>query len=226
MRSLPAALTTELAKQAHFLANLFKMDFTPTPYYWTDIDQSIYFDSKVWEPAGIKFSDISYGIDQNIATTDVTFPNVDKFFSDLSLTTELRGKAFTIYRALLNNSLNVIGCTTESGANPLPIIIDGYINSVPKMDRMTANFNVVSFSIALNINTPRRVYEPKCGWLRIGGFKGTFCAYAGAETWCDGSKLRCVELANQVNFGGWEFISDLQNQPVRWGQRVKTWGKK
>lgn len=33
-------------------------------------------------------------------------------------------------------------------------------------------------------------------------FKGAECGYAGAETECDGSLARCVELANSERFGG------------------------
>jgi hypothetical protein len=52
------------------------------------------------------------------------------------------------------------------------------------------------------------------------------CRYAGAETWCDHTKGRCIALSNFDNFGGDEFITDMQGKQIYWGEReVKAWAK-
>lgn len=229
MRSLPTAVfnpgagTGLLVNEAHFQRHLIKL-VASTTHYWTDCDQNIYFDSKWWYASGIKFSDLSYAVDQAVTTGNLTIPNADKVFSDLSLSEDLRNKALTIWRVWLNNALEVQGASVEADLSEL-VIFDGVTDNLGA-DRATGRVNTASFGIAGGIMTPRRVFEPNCPWTRIGGFKGTYCQYAGAETWCDGSKARCAALSNVVHFGGWEKISELQTQEVYWCQRVKTWGKK
>ncbi len=233
MRTLPLAIfnpgagTGEILKEATFQAHLFKLVATTT-HYWCDIDQDVYFDSKYWYASGIQFSDFSSAIDQATATGSLTIPNADKVFSDLSLAEDLRNKAFTIYRVWLTNALGVIGNATEAElVTNNQVVFDGVIESIGS-DRATAKIDIASFGIAGEITTPRRIFEGTCAWVNIGGFKGTWCAYPSGSpgTWCDGSKARCVALGNQLNFGGWEKIAELQNQEVYWGRRVKTWGKK
>ncbi len=222
MRTLPAALLAEIAKDAFFPAHLIKLVATATQR-WTDCDQDIYFDGHWWTASGIVFSEITYATDQSVATVTLTIPNVDRVFSDLQLSDELRGRALTIYETKLDNNLSVIGCTHESD---LPIIIDGYVESLPRSDQEKAQLTVQSQGMTGNIMLPRRVYETKCPWISIGGFKGTYCGYAGAEAWCDGSWARCVALSNYLHFGGWEYISALQDSAPYWGQRVKNWQNK
>jgi len=229
MRTLPLAIfnpgagTGVLLAEAHFQRHLFKLVATAT-HYWTDCDQDIYFDSKYWYASGIQYSDLSYAIDQSLTTGNLTIPNADKVFSNLSLAEDLRNKAFTIWRVWLDNSLNVIGATIEADLSN-QIVFDGVTDNLGS-DRATGKINIASLGIAGGVMTPRRVFEPNCPWTRIGGFKGTWCAYAGAETWCDGSKARCLVLSNQIHFGGWEYISYLQTQDIYWCRRSKTWGKK
>lgn len=43
------------------------------------------------------------------------------------------------------------------------------------------------------------------------------CRYSGAETWCDGSPDRCLALANRVNFGGFPYLTALQDAKFYWG---------
>lgn len=229
MRSLPAEIfypiggTGEILKEATFQRHLFKLVVGMVTYYWTDCDQPIWFDGKYWTPYGIEFSDLSYSLDQSVASCQLTIPNVNNAFSDLSLSVDLRNKAFTIYRVWLTNYLGVIGCTDE---RDLPVVFDGVIDSLPNSDREIARVNLVSFGVAGGVTTPRRTIDAACSWIRIGGFKGPYCTYAGAGAWCDGSKARCVELKNELFFGGWEEIATLQNQNIYWCRKQKFWGKK
>ena len=223
MRTLPALITTELAKDAIFLKHLFKF-VASTTYYWTDCDQDVRFDSKWWTAKGLTFTDLQYSIDGQTSTTTVTIPNVDKALSTLALGEELRNKSFMIYRVLLDNSIVPIGVATEAD---LSIVIDGLVDSIPSADQKAVQLSLISYNVTGDIQIPRRQIEDKCPWIAIGGFKGaTYCKYAGVETWCDGSKARCDALANSVNFGGFEHISSLQNDTIYWGQRIKTWGVK
>ena len=115
----------------------------------------------------------------------------------------------------------MIGSTTEAelvtnGA----VIFDGKIDNI-EFDRKEANISLISHLCDWEVICPRRVHSPTCPWV----FKGTECGYSGAETWCDFTKSRCVELSNQANFGGFEYIGSLMNQVPYWGEREKFWLK-
>lgn len=56
----------------------------------------------------------------------------------------------------------------------------------------------------------KRLYSKNCGFQ----FKGARCGYSGPETFCDKSLVRCSELGNQANFGGFPAVPDLQFKGV------------
>jgi hypothetical protein len=80
------------------------------------------------------------------------------------------------------------------------------------IDNLTAQVNIGSEFMLWSKKT-LRLPTPNCPW----SFKGSECAYAGAETWCDKSPDRCSELDNYSNFGGRKFIADLEGQKIFWG---------
>ena len=44
------------------------------------------------------------------------------------------------------------------------------------------------------------------------------CRYTGAETWCDNSPDRCEALNNRVNYGGFPYMTQLQDAKIWWGR--------
>lgn len=58
------------------------------------------------------------------------------------------------------------------------------------------------------------VQSALCRW-KI--FKGTECAYAGDQSWCDRTYSRCSALANTANFGGERFLPSIINKDIWWG---------
>ena len=47
--------------------------------------------------------------------------------------------------------------------------------------------------------SPNMTYGTSCQWRK---FKDQMCAYTGAESFCDKTLSRCLELGNEKNFGG------------------------
>ena len=60
-----------------------------------------------------------------------------------------------------------------------------------------------------------RPQSSSCPWT----FKGVECAYAGAETWCDQSYARCVDLLNAAQFGGERFLPAITEREIWWGRQ-------
>ena len=85
------------------------------------------------------------------------------------------------------------------------------------IDSWTADQDNVQFLLmprvsALGVKLPSRIYSRNyCQWTH---FKGTECAYAGAETECNRTKQRCKELDNYKRFGGFPSIPTKQLQVV------------
>jgi hypothetical protein len=220
MRSLPAAITTEIAKDAQFQALMFKLSLGST-YRWTDLDTAIRFANEWWQPKGIKVASFDRRIDSDVITTKLTIPNVTQWFSDICLAEDIRRKPIMIYQVWLDFNLSVLGCTLET---QLPILFDGLIDSIPPggANPLEVEVNIIDYEITGSVSTPRREHASSCPWA----FAGPYCTYAGAETICDHSWARCIELANTDHFGGDEFISILADQQDYWGQRPKNWAKR
>lgn len=221
MRVLPASVLTEIAKEEMMICHLFKLVATAT-YRWTDCDQDVYFASNYWYTKGIIFDDFEYTLSAEVPSLTFSYPNADKAFSTIALAEDLRGKAFTIYRVLLNSSLGVIGCAAES---ELDIVFQGFVDQIPGMNRLDAKITVVGHRITEGGLGPRRTHSGMC-WKK---FLSTECGYVDGtihpadDSWCDKSKTRCATLLNAVNFGGWEYIAKLADEELYWGARVKNW---
>lgn len=84
-----------------------------------------------------------------------------------------------------------------------------------RINHQRAVFEVYNPLIFWKRKTPRRIHQPSCPWP----FKGSLCAYAGAETWCDQSFARCTALGNTINFGGFRYLPDLQDKQLWWGRK-------
>lgn len=81
-----------------------------------------------------------------------------------------------------------------------------FIDSYTATDKV-AEFNLLPKIDALQVTLPKRIYSRNyCQWR----FKGTECAYAGAETECNKTRQRCKQLSNYIRFGGFPSIPSRQ----------------
>ena len=44
------------------------------------------------------------------------------------------------------------------------------------------------------------------------------CRYSGGETWCDNSPDHCLTIGNRPNFGGFPYLTALQDVKIWWGR--------
>lgn len=218
MKSLPSAITDELIKEVAWIRHLYKLSATAT-YRWTDADQDIYFNGNWYYAREIVWQNVDYSMTSDVPTVQFTITDINGALKDTALAEDLRRKPFMIYRVLLNSSLGVIGSTSETVG--LPIVFDGKVDNIT-FDRKEAQFSIISHMVDWEILCPRRIHSPTCQWV----FKGSECGYSDGETWCDFTKTRCIALGRETNFGGCEYISQLADKDVNWGQKIKTWGKK
>lgn len=208
VKTLPEALTIEIAKEAHSFCHLIKLELSST-YYWTDCDQDIYYSSQWWTAKPIEFDQAKYSLLPKVDSLNLRIDNVDKTFSTLILSQDIRGKKCTIYRTLLDNNLAVIGAAV--------ILFMGYVDAI-ECDVRTASIELYNHFIKWKTPTPRRIHSPLCPWT----FKDTeTCHYTGGETWCDRSWDRCLNLINTINFGGFRWLPYITDKPIWWGRTPK-----
>jgi len=210
VKTLPADLLQEIAKEVSHIAHLIQFSFSTTKYY-TDCDQDIYYDGNWYLTKPINFDAAQYSTRPTIEAIKITISNVDRTFSNLVLSEDIRSKEVQLSRIWLDKNLGVIGTAS--------LILIGYVDEIT-IDKRQAEIMINDEMIKWKTLVPRRIHENKCTWQRFGG---TECAYAGAEIWCDRSWERCSELGNTINFGGFRWLNNIQDKEIWWGRKQKTW---
>lgn len=123
-------------------------------------------------------------------------------YNDSAYTFEVRDTSSGTNRAyfVLNDAVTLFQGT-----------IDGW-----NLDEEEVSFTIASELVKWNQRTLSR-HSASCRWKE---FKGTECAYAGAEIWCDRTYTRCVALGNQANFGGFRWLPSIVNKQIWWGRQM------
>lgn len=151
-------------------------------FRWTDSDQPIRFGGFWYEANGIRFDQAQYSADIKLDSIQLEIQNVDKAFSDLVLSNDMRGNEVRIYRVALDNYLNVIGgMTTETDLNTYGLLFVGYMDKI-EVDRGRAKIEVYNHFIKWKMPTPRRIHSPTCYWVFASphGITGsTECGWTG-----------------------------------------------
>jgi phage-related protein len=217
VRTLPDIILQEVVKAAQFKRQFYKIVISTTQTLrWTDADRDIYWASFWWKSYGVTFNQITKGKSGEADSMNLTVNNIDRSFSTIALASDIRGAATTIYELWLDSNMDVLGYATEASA---PILFPGVLDQM-NINQREANITILSEGIKNKIKTPRRNYGPNCPWV----FKGTYCAYAGAETWCDHTRSRCNTLSNSTNFGGFGWMPELETRQFYWGTKPANFG--
>lgn len=238
MRTFSTSMTAAVSAEQAMLVWMLQMSFDST-YYYTNCDIDIIYNSNRYISRGFEITDISQtpNFNQDVAT--LRFDNVGREISGIVLGEDAANKTIICDYAVINPSTVAVGAESillETGDSMLLETGDGALleSSVTAGNYMVQGKHellrgyVTSWELTEQEATIKigsefmlwskktlRLPTPNCPW----SFKGTECAYAGAETWCDKSPERCVSLANYVNFGGRKFISDLEGKKIFWGPK-------
>jgi len=167
VKSLPAELTAEFANDKVFIKHLITITVGADVYHWTDSGNNIYYGGFWYGKKEIEFDPAAFSLSSKIDNVNLKISNVDKGFSNLALSTDLRGSEISIERALLDyKSLDPIGAPV--------LLFLGYIDTI-YIDRKKANISVYNHLIKWKTMTPRREHSPLCPWV----FKGENCRFDG-----------------------------------------------
>lgn len=153
----------------------------------------VVYDGKTYIAFPIKFDSIRENNQGQVGSVTLTVSNVMRVLSGYMEVYSFQGKKVTIrtvWKDLLADSLSYLDDV---------YYIDTYsYNAKDATFSLTSKFNIVNIELPLC-----RYSRNYCGWV----FKGTECAYAGAETECNHTLTRCAQLSNRSRFGGFPSIN-------------------
>jgi hypothetical protein len=215
LRTLPAAILREQVKPVVTERHFLKITVSASKILrYTDAGIDLFFAGSWWLARRFEFDDIERSFEAAPDSTTLRLDNVDGYFTRLVRDTDLRKSETIIYHVWLDQNMDVLGAAAESD---LRIDLYGLWDKSEVVDS-GVEVGILDESIKAKYCRLRR-HSPNCRWI----FKGTECAYAGAETWCDFTAARCVTLANYINFGGFQWLLDLKNKEISWGGKQKSW---
>ena len=122
-----------------------------------------------------------------------------------------QGSDVIVGLVLLDSDHLLIGATEES-----VVLFSGIIDAW-KLNDIDLEMTVASIFVVWSQVTLYR-HPPGCRWRVFGG---TECKYAGDENECDRTYVRCAELNNTDNFGGFRWLPSIEKAEIWWGRTPK-----
>ena len=162
MRSISGALATHLALNVFLIGDLFEITVRGTVYYLTNREVDISWGGHTYVSTGalLERSRVRQGSDGTIDDLDVRVMHAGT--ATLGGTTwvarylaqDFAGAAFKLRRAYFSNSTTVVDTV---------LLFDGYVGPA-QFSSTEGRLVVRSLSSRLELELPRNLYQPQCGW--------------------------------------------------------------
>ena len=175
-------------------------------YRITDGDIPIIHEGETFLPIAFKFGDISGSATLAVESIDIEIDDTGKTLAAIVLNEDIRNKW-----AILS-----VGAIDSEYVVHVQEFLRGIIGGWQLYDENTLKITITNELVLWN-KKPLRIQMSSCPWV----FKGTECAYSGAESTCDQTYERCRFLSNTDNFGGDRFINSLMQKEIWWGRTQK-----
>jgi lambda family phage minor tail protein L len=196
----------QLSKLKHdAVIELYKVDLStagyPSIFYFTPVFDSnplgIGWNGQHYIPTDMVTSGWEYNGQGVLPTPTITITNIFGGISALCRQfNDMLGAQVTRYRVFRAD----LGLTqTETITDPDIWFIERKVSE----DSLQVNFELASILDLRGVRLPSRpMIANSCSWLSIGGFKGKYCQYSGAESSCDGRLSTCRSYGNHSRYGG------------------------
>lgn len=214
MKIFDADIAAELSKEN--LKPFFMLELQlSTTHRWNDIDIDIIDDlGNKFTPRSFDFGSIVGSSGMSVESIDMEVDDTDSAVSAIVLGEDVRNKTATVYFGVI-----IPPCTAvPSGGIKTQELLRGVIGGWELYEDGKAKITVTSEMVLWNKKS-LRPQSSSCPWA----FKGASgeCGYSGAETLCDQSYDRCLELANTDNYGGDRFLPAIVAREIWWGRVSK-----
>ena len=206
-RTISSGVIEQFEASEMFPIFLFSFSDGGTTYRYTTLDVPFYTDtvgcSGIYQPRGMSFDSIFYSVGNIVDAAVIRLDNIDQVMTSIFVDGTSQGEDAKIYISVLTSSGTEIGTVNFFSGQ-----VDDWELDEGEV-RITISTEFADWTQRLPC-----YYSPSCRW-KI--FKGTECQYAGGETWCDRTHVRCNALNNIINFGGYRWLPSLESKEIRWG---------
>ena len=231
-RSIPANIITKFESGEITSFHLFKYEVNGTIYPITDCEVSIYSNAdgtyRTYLSRGFSFDEISYSNGNIIDSCSLKIDNIDGVLTSIFVDNTIIDEPCELYLAIINDENNSITdeagnlITDEAGV----YITDDYKNKVLNTQQLfngvlndfsldESELSITATSIFTKWDQNSNIkHSSLCRWKE---FKGTECRYSGAQTKCDRTYARCIQLSNTSNFGGFRWLKNIEDLDIYWG---------
>lgn len=205
MRDIDAGIVAQLQAGELKPFLLLDVEIDGTDYRYTDCDVPLVVGGNSYSPRGARLEAARYSLNTVVDSIRIELDNLDDALTAAFVAGTPQGGEVILKQAIL-----------DANNEPMLNQVTWFHGEIDEwgLDEEKVTFTVTSELVKWNQQTLAK-HSATCRWRK---FKGTRCAYAGAETWCDRTYVRCVALANQVNFGGFRFLPSLMDREIWWGK--------
>lgn len=198
MADLPAELTIEKNKLHSKSATIWLVEaeiagaVPALTLRYAHQSSDIVWNGYTWSKSSFQISGLNQTAKGKNTEVQLAVSNVDQLIQD----------QVELYAGLIGTTVRIYLVSSEHLDLATPMF-----SSLFEVIRTECRLEAVIFTIGAENFYARQfpadsIMSNVCRWWKNGKFKGTRCAYAGAETTCDGTFRRCIQLANQARYGG------------------------
>ena len=182
-----------------------------THYRYTSCEIPLIIDGEKYEPKPFQVENINYSMRNVVDSVVVRVENAEIPLTSVFLDSTPQGSDVIVGLVLLDSDHLLIGATEES-----VVLFSGIIDAW-KLSDIDLEMTVASIFVVWSQVTLSR-HPPSCRWRVFGG---TECKYVGDENECDRTYVRCTELNNTDNFGGFRWLPSIEKAEIWWGRTPK-----
>jgi len=210
MRTIDADYLNELDDH-QIRCLLFYFTFNDVTYAMTTLDVPVYHaldttSTITFNPRGFLVGNISNSVNSVVNSMDIKIDNRDKYLGYIFVGEDTDDIEAELWGCILDSDGEVIG---------VEALFKGYINEF-KYDEEEVSCTITNRFTKLS-HLAYSTQNSRCRWKK---FKGTRCGYSGNVDKCDSKVETCIKLGNYDNFGGFEYLPDLENKEVQWGPKL------
>lgn len=179
-----------------FLYSIYDYDGSSDLHYTND-NGNVTYDGQLYTKYEITHASISENTSGEVNKVSLTIGNASRFMQSIIESYDIRGKKVEI-RLVWSNLL----------ADTAAYLKDTFYIDSYSADQVTFNAVLAPKYDLLDLKLPRRLYNRNhCGHV----FKGTECAYAGADSTCEKTQTDCRSKSNYSRYGGFPSIPYRRN---------------
>lgn len=206
MRIINSDISAELQKEYLKIFSMVEFVFSSATYRYNETEETIYdSSSNPFLPRKFTFDNINATSGMSASSLDIVIDDTDKTMSAILLGEDVRNKVVKLYIGAVTDTAGVTEIVTEE-------VIRGIIGGWELSEDNKATITIQNEFVLWSKKT-LRTQSSSCPWV----FKGVECTYAGQETWCDQSIVRCASIGNSNSFGGFRYLPSITGTEIKWG---------